>query len=114
MSFFSFFDFRAAGSDDTIVSHDEMVKLCDDSECVVIDVRELQEFRSGHIAGSLNVPLSSFHPSRVPTDKPVVLICLSGARSAGALKMLRSAGHQNVRHYKAGIAGWRMQGGKLV
>jgi len=114
MAFPRIFDFRSSGADPAVVPHDEMVKICAAGECAIIDVREPHEFRSGHIHGSLNVPMSSFHPSRVPADRPVVLVCLSGARSAGALRMLKASGHDKVRHYKAGITGWRLQGGKLV
>lgn len=114
MAFPRLFDFRSSGSDTTIVSHDEMLTICSDGEYAVVDVREPHEFNAGHIKGSVNVPLSSFHPSRVPTDKPVVLVCLSGARSGNALRALKSAGFDNIRHYKAGIMGWRMQGCPLV
>lgn len=114
MAFPRLFDFRSSGSDGTIVSHDEMLAICNNGECTVVDVREPQEFRSGHINGSVNVPLSSFNPSRVPAGKPVVLVCLSGARSASALRALKASGRTDVRHYKAGIMGWRMQGCPLV
>lgn len=114
MAFSRMFDFLTPGANPAVVPHDEMVALCADGECAIVDVREAQEFRSGHIKGSVNVPLSSFHPSRIPADKPVVLVCLSGARSASALRMLESTGRTDVRHYKAGIMGWRMQGQPLV
>lgn len=114
MAFPRLFDFRSAGSDSTVVPHDEMLTICANGECVVVDVREPHEFRAGHIEGSINVPLSAFQLARIPADKTVVLVCLSGARSANALRALKSAGYDNVRHYKAGIMGWRLQGCPLV
>lgn len=84
------------------------------ADCVVIDVREAAEFRSGHVPGSRNMPLSRFDPSALPPDKSVILLCLSGVRSARAVRQARAAGRSDVSHYPGGVAGWRRSGGVLA
>lgn len=58
----------------------------------VIDVREPMEYASGHIAGSLNVPLARLGQAALPQE-PLVLVCQSGKRSARALQQLLQQGH---------------------
>jgi rhodanese-related sulfurtransferase len=80
----------------------------------LVDVREAQEFDAGHVAGSVNLPLSSFDPTDLPKDRPVVLICRSGVRSATALSRARGAGVADIKHYRGGVLGWANEGGELV
>ena len=58
----------------------------------VIDVREPMEYASGHIAGSLNVPLNRLLQADLPQG-PLVLVCQSGNRSHRALRQLMAQGH---------------------
>jgi rhodanese-related sulfurtransferase len=65
----------------------------------VVDVRTPGEFSSGHYAGAINVPvdtLGSKAKKLGAADKPVVVCCASGARSARAAGILRSAGFTDV------------------
>jgi phage shock protein E len=65
----------------------------------VIDVRGPDEFADGHYPNARNIPLREIG-KRVgeigPQDKPVILYCASGARSASAAKQLRSLGFTDV------------------
>ena len=65
----------------------------------VIDVRSVEEFGAGHVPGAVNIPLHTL-PLRLsevgPTDKPVVLYCLSGGRSGQAADLLRRSGYVEV------------------
>lgn len=96
------------------IDHDAMVEAVNSGSHTIVDVREIGEFRSGHIKGALNVPLSTFDPARVPEGKPVILYCASGARSGMAMQVLRAAGREDVLNYRPGAGGWRMQGCPLV
>lgn len=66
----------------------------------VIDVRSPEEFRDGHVAGAINVPLGRLGAeiSRVAPDKqkPLLVHCLSGGRSAIARQQLKRLGYGNV------------------
>jgi rhodanese-related sulfurtransferase len=80
-------------------------------EVTVVDVRESHEFASGHIPGSVNLPLSRFDPGRLPKGKPVVLICQAGGRSRDAVRRAHAAGRDDVKHYAGGMSHWRLHGG---
>ena len=72
-----------------------MEDLIRDSETRVIDVREINEFESGHFEGAINIPLSSI-PIRLAEFKtmqgPIVVYCRSGNRSGMAMNILKQAG----------------------
>ena len=71
----------------------------------LIDVRSEDEFRSGHVEGSVNIPLQTI-PGEIEKIKtmgePLVLCCLSGGRSGQAVEFLKQNGFKDV--YNAG--GW--------
>jgi rhodanese-related sulfurtransferase len=96
------------------IEHDELVRAHREKSCIVVDVREPHEFRAGHIPGAQNRPLSQFDPASIPEDKPVVLICQAGGRSAAALRRALAAGRQDVQHYPGGMSGWRARGGPVA
>jgi phage shock protein E len=71
---------------------------------VIIDVRSPDEFKSGHIKGSINVPLQNLSRESVKIkklNKPVITCCLSGGRSNVAMKVLAQSG---IEVYNGG--GW--------
>jgi rhodanese-related sulfurtransferase len=96
------------------IAYDELRLSHQNGACTIIDVREAREYASGHIPGSINLPLSHFDPARIPNGKPVVLICQAGGRSATALRRALAAGRQDVRHYPGGMSGWRSRKGAVT
>jgi rhodanese-related sulfurtransferase len=76
----------------------------------VIDVREPMEFAAGHIAGSLNVPLSRLHQADLPSG-PLVLVCQSGNRSAKGVQTLLERGYAHpVSDLQGGLPSWQQAG----
>lgn len=74
----------------------------------LVDVRAVNEWREGHIAGARHVPLGRL-PARladIPADRPVVVQCKSGGRSAIAASLLRRLGRQDVRNLTGGVEAW--------
>ncbi len=62
---------------------------------LIMDVRSVAEFRSGHIPGSKNYPLDSLQgklKDLKKLNKPVITVCRSGARSGIAKRILNNAG----------------------
>ncbi|MBT3320358.1 MAG: rhodanese-like domain-containing protein [Clostridia bacterium] len=80
-----------------------------DKNAVLIDVREKDEYRYGHIAGSANIPVGGItqSKSKLPSDKETAIIayCLSGMRSRTACKMLGDLGYINLYNL-GGINSW--------
>ena|SRR5690606_7890415 len=75
----------------------------------VIDVREVHEYRRGHIEGAVNIPLSQLQQrvEEIPKDKQVLLYCQSGMRSKQAAKLLSRKGYMNLANLNGGILTWR-------
>lgn len=65
---------------------------------VVIDVRTRDEFLSGHIKGSINIPLNQINSNKEKLKKhhQIIVCCRSGNRSSQAKSILNSHGFQNV------------------
>jgi phage shock protein E len=65
----------------------------------IIDVRTKGEFEDEFYPGAVNIPLNVL-PAKLdelgPKDKPIVLYCASGARSAAAMRLLKQAGYTDV------------------
>lgn len=72
----------------------------------IIDVRTKGEYQSGHIKGSVNIPLNtlSSNLSKIKKDKPVITCCASGMRSASARSILKSKGYTEVYNGGAWIS----------
>lgn len=102
-----------AGAASHDIGHDDLLQAVHDKACVVVDVREPHEFAGGRIPGALNLPLSRFDARQLPSDRPVVLICQAGGRSATALRQTHGAGRGDARHYPGGMGGWRRRGGPV-
>jgi phage shock protein E len=71
----------------------------------IVDVRNKNEYDSGHISGSLNIPLNVFgvNLSKFDKEKPVITCCASGTRSLIAKNILLSNGFKKA--YNGG--GWK-------
>ena len=79
-------------------------------DVTVIDVREPMEYATGHITGSLNVPLSRITQADLPRG-PLVLVCQSGNRSAKALSQLLQHGYPHpVADLMGGLPAWQQAG----
>ncbi len=65
----------------------------------VVDVRTPGEFKSGHYPGAVNIPLRTIKDRLGDVgspEKPVVLYCASGGRSAAATQLLKLSGYKQV------------------
>ncbi|MFT4099120.1 MAG: rhodanese-like domain-containing protein [Rhodoblastus sp.] len=114
MSFLSkLFGGASAAGDARTIGFDDLRAALAAGAIDLIDVREPGEYRSGHVPGSMNMPLSRFEPAQLPRDRKIVLICLSGGRSGRALAQARQAGFGDVVHFPGGVSLWRSLGGPM-
>lgn len=82
---------------------------------IVVDVREPDEYREGHIPGAQSVPLSLV-PESVDVFRkavPVYVVCMSGGRSMRACEFLHDAGVTNVVNVAGGTMGFAALGNSL-
>jgi rhodanese-related sulfurtransferase len=85
-------------------------------EAVLIDVREPDEWWSGHVAGARHIPLGEFveRLNEIPTAGEVLLFCRSGQRSGMATKFMRQQGFERVWNVTGGVLAWDARGLPLV
>lgn len=82
-----------------------------DTNIVLIDVREPAEFAREHIASAQNFPLSSLTVATVPqTNKTVLLCCQSSNRSRKAAQIFHEAGYYQLSHLEGGLMAWKAAG----
>ena len=78
----------------------------------LLDVRNQAEWDGGRVAGAQHITLG-YLPDRlkeVPRDKPIVLLCAGGSRSAIGASVLEAHGFDNVINLIGGIGAWRKAG----
>jgi len=98
----------AAGAAD--VSPSEAVMLINRENALILDVRNETEFASGHIAEARNIPVAQLDTQLASLakykDKPLLINCQGGVRSASACAMLKKNGFARLYNLKGGINAW--------
>jgi len=106
-------DAAEAAASHTISATELKRKIDAGEDFALIDVREQNEYEIVSIPGSVLIPkgdiLSGEALSQIPQDKPVILHCKSGARSAEALAVLHKAGFADAVHVGGGVLAWIKQ-----
>lgn len=94
------------------IGPEELQAMLADGTALVVDVREPDEFASGHIEGAMNLPLSRFDPAKVPQERgrTTVLQCAGGKRSGMALDKCAQAEAAVDTHLAGGIGAWKAAG----
>lgn len=103
-------DGKMAELDFEYITSEAVQKLMERGEEIqIIDVREEDEYRAGHIKGAKLVPLSKFRLKyeEIDPDKEAVLVCHSGTRSANACVFLSSMGYSKIKSLSGGMMKWR-------
>ncbi|EHR59716.1 adenylyltransferase/sulfurtransferase MoeZ [Saccharomonospora cyanea] len=106
-------DAQQAASGHTITPEELKAKFDAGENFELIDVREPHEYEIVNIKGAKLIPkdriLSGEALAELPQDKPIVLHCKSGARSAEALAALHKAGFRDATHLGGGVLAWARQ-----
>lgn len=87
----------------------ELHQRIDRPETFLLDVRQPSEWDIARLPGAVLIPVDVL-PDRLnelPRDRDICIYCLSGGRSARALRLLRDAGFRSARHLRGGIRAWR-------
>ena len=79
---------------------------------LIIDVRESEEWREGHVAGAKHIPLGSLAARlyELPRDREILTMCRSGNRSGRAQSLLLGQSFPSVRNVSGGMMAWERAG----
>jgi adenylyltransferase/sulfurtransferase len=104
---------QEASTGSTITVQELKGKIDGKEDFYLIDVREPSEFEIVRIPQSHLIPKQGFIDGSVlaslPQDKPIILHCKSGVRSAECLAILKSAGFSDASHVSGGVVAWAKQ-----
>ncbi|HNQ04663.1 MAG TPA: rhodanese-like domain-containing protein [Thiobacillaceae bacterium] len=92
----------------------EAVRLFNQEDALVLDVREQSEWADGHIARARHVPLGQLktrlNDLEKHKDKPIIAVCRSGSRSNHACRTLKKAGFEKLYNLAGGMQAWEQAG----
>ncbi len=101
-----------------VVTAEEMQTLLDLDDVQLIDVRTPEEYAEGYIANFQNIDFLSetFDEDILKLDKnkPVILYCKSGGRSAKCAEKMLKAGFVKIYDFKGGFTKWEHDGNEIV
>ena len=104
---------EAAVSGSTISVSELKEKIDRKDDFLLIDVREPSEFEIVRIPGSVLIPKQGFLDGTalagLPQNRPIILHCKSGVRSAECLAVLKNAGFSDATHVQGGVVAWAKQ-----
>lgn len=100
------------------VSSAQAVRLINQHDAVVLDIRDRPEFSQGHITGAINVPFNQIKEQldtlKKYKDKPIILVCKMGQHSGMVGKQLHQAGFDQVCRLFSGMSGWQADGLPII
>lgn len=109
MLFWSFFGNRLRGIKE--VDHIAAMQLINHKNALMLDVREQSEYAAGHVVNSKLIPLGKLKERIGELEKyrerPIVVICRSGQRSASACALLGKQGFAQAYNLNGGIIAWQ-------
>lgn len=110
--------YEVRGSSKNGVTANEATQLINREDAVIVDIREANDFKAGHIAGARNIPqsrldgrLSELEKSK---DKPIIVVCKHGQSSGAAQAKLVKAGFERALKLRGGMTQWQADGMPVV
>ncbi len=89
----------------------QAVQLINQKNAVILDVREATEYAGGRIANAKQIPLSQLASKLKDLEKfkekPIIVACRAGLRSASATKLLKQNAFNQVYQLKGGLTAWQ-------
>lgn len=102
-----FAQFQSRGN---LITPQQATLLINRDDALVLDIREANEFSSGHLQGARNIPLSRLEEAESELqkfkEKPIIVCCASGVRSGKACTILKKFGFEPVHGLEGGVAAW--------
>ncbi|MCQ9121409.1 rhodanese-like domain-containing protein [Rodentibacter pneumotropicus] len=103
--------FKSATEKFKVIPHPEVIRLINNEDAVVIDLRTLDEFQRGHIINSINLLPSDIKNANLGKieqhkEKPLVLVDVNGVSAPASAALLVKQGFARVYILKEGISAW--------
>lgn len=114
-----FTTFKGLMSKVKVITRGEATRLINKEDAVVVDLRQRDDFRKGHIAGSINLLPTEIKANNVGElekhkAQPIIVVDGSGMQAQEPASALNKAGFEKVFVLKEGIAGWSGENLPLV
>lgn len=100
----------------TMIDSQEMKTLLKNDEVQLVDVRTVKEFNENYIEGAENIVFDDNFDQKLEElqkDKPVIVYCRSGRRSAKCADILAQRGFKKIYDLKGGITQWMKDGNEI-
>ncbi|MEL6750210.1 MAG: rhodanese-like domain-containing protein, partial [Pseudomonadota bacterium] len=98
------------GRDKQTIGPQEATRLINREQAVVVDVRPVNDFKTGYIINAHNIPSNGLKDQlkvlQKYRNKPIIAVCRSGMTSATACKTLRKEGFSQVYNLQGGMQAW--------
>lgn len=92
----------------------QATQLINQNKALVVDVRNADEFATGHLRDARNIPLQELSNRTGELNKfkgkTAIVVCQSGTTAAKAVALLKKAGFADAASLEGGIAAWKAQG----
>lgn len=114
-----FTTFQSRFSKVSEITRGEAIRLINKEDAVIVDLRNRDEYRKGHIANALNLAAADIKSGNLgelsgAKNKPVIVVCTNGTTSRDPADKLNKAGFERVYVLKEGITGWSGENLPLV
>ena len=101
----------------TKISCQSLISLSNQDQALIVDLRSSEDFNSGHITASINIPVNDVSRRSneiINSTKSVVLVCETGSSSTNAGETLKKEGLKDIFILRGGINEWKMSNLPLV
>lgn len=114
-----FTTFKGLVSKVKIITRGEATRLINKEDAVVVDLRQREDFRKGHIAGAVNLLPNDIKANNLgelekSKSKPIIVVDGTGMQAQAPASELIKAGFERVYVLKDGVAGWSGENLPLV
>jgi len=96
----------------------EATRLINQSNGLILDIRDKKVFDKGHIVNAINIPLAKLEERIIELEKnknnPLIVVCQMGHQSGDGVKKLEAQGYSQVYKMSGGMTEWQTQGLPLV
>ncbi len=91
------------------ITPEDLARRAASTGVTILDVRSANEWAGGHLPGAVHIPLGYLadRAGELPADRPIVVQCQSGARSAIGASLLQRLGRRAVVNLSGGLTAWR-------